>query len=137
MRHLVLALMIVLLPLRGLAGDVMAVDMTSMAVTMKSEATGAYKKAASESFDHQNQAFETTQLMPDCHEQVSSQPAHDKAANNDHCGTCPACQACHTVGLSPSSLGVTASFASPQLRPARAITFTSASATLGQKPPIS
>ena len=137
MRRFVLAFMIVLLPLRGWAGDVMAVEIASMVVATKSGAARTHEIGANATFDHQNRALGTPQTLPDCHEQLAGHPEPSKAANNDHCGTCQACQACHTVALSPSSLGVTASFASPQLRPARAAAFTSASAALGQKPPIS
>ena len=137
MRRLVLALMIVLLPLRGWAGDVMAVEMASMAIATKSEAVRAPEIGVTAAFDQQNRALGTTQTLPDCHVQLAGHPELSKSANNDHCGTCQACQACHTVALSPSSLDVTVSFASPQLRPARAAAFTSASAVLGQKPPIS
>jgi hypothetical protein len=136
MRHLVLALMIVLLPLRGWAGDVMAVEVASMAVATKIGAAHAHETGATASFEHQNQAFEATQAMPDCHEQLAGHPESDQTAGSDHCGTCQACQVCHTVALSPSSLVVTASFASPDLRPVSAAAFTSASTALGQKPPI-
>ncbi|MGB4118130.1 MAG: hypothetical protein WBK51_16430 [Polaromonas sp.] len=129
--------MIVLLPLRGWAGDVMAVEMASTAIAIKSEAVGAHKIAATASFDHQNQASAATQALPDCHEQLASQPAIDNTTNNDHCGTCQACQACHTVALTHSPIEVAGSFTSPQLRPTQAAVFTSATTALGQKPPIS
>lgn len=137
MRHLVLALMIVLLPLRGWAGDAMATQMASAAIATETGAASAHEMRATASFDHQNEVFEATQTVPDCHEQSAGQPNADLTANSDHCGTCQACQACHTVALSPSTLTVTASFKPPQLRPARAAAFTSAAAALGQKPPIS
>jgi len=136
MRYFVLALMIVLLPLRGWAGDTMATQMASAAVAIETGAARTHEMAANASFDHQNQVLQTTQAMPDCHEQVASHQETDKTANNDHCGTCQACQACHTVALSPSPLQVTASFTSPQLRPTNAAAFTSVAAALGQKPPI-
>ena len=93
MRHLVLALMIVLLPLRGWAGDMMAVDMTSMAVATKSGAARAHEMGSTASFEHQNQAFEAPQAMADCHEQLTAHSGTDQTSNNDHCGTCQACQA--------------------------------------------
>ena len=126
MRHLVLALMIVLLPLRGWAGDAMATQMASHAIAIESA-----------SFDHQNQALDTPQAIHDCHEQAAGGLEADHTANNDHCGTCQACQACHTVALSPSALKITTSFTSPHLRPVKVAAFTSAAAALGQKPPIS
>lgn len=141
MRHLVLALMIVLLPLRGWAGDVMAVEMAaemaSTAVAMKSGAAGAHQMGATAYFDHKNQATNPAQAMLDCHEQIASHPEVDQTANSDHCGTCQACQACHTVALSPPSFDITTSFAPPHLQPISAAAFTSAASALGQKPPIS
>lgn len=130
MRHLVLALMIVLLPLRGWAGDAMATQMASAAIATESVAFPAHETAATATFDHQNQ------VKPDCHEVNTQTAMTDMTANQDHCGTCQSCQACHTVALSASPLEVTASFTSPQLRPTRAAAFTSAAAALGQKPPI-
>jgi hypothetical protein len=137
MHHLVLALMIVLLPLRGWVGDAMATQMASAAIATETGAARAHEMAATAYFYHQNQPSEAAQAMPDCHEQIAGHSQTDLASNNDHCGTCQACQACHTVALSPSRLEVTASFTSPQLRPMRAAAFTSAAAALGQKPPIS
>lgn len=140
MRHLVLVLMIVLLPLRAWAGDVMAIDMAGMSIAIEKGASRTHEMAATASFDHQKQAleaFETVQSMPDCHQQAAGYSEVAKTASNDHCGTCQACQACHTVALSPSSLDTVISFGSPQLRPTRAAAFTSAAEALGQKPPIS
>ena len=133
MRHLILAFMIVLLPLRGWTGDAMATQMASAAVAIESVAAHAQKISATATIGPQSQ------VMPDCHEAVSSQPDTGKTAShetgNDHCGTCLACQACHTVALLPALLEVPAGWVSPQLRPARSA-FTSAAAALGQKPPI-
>jgi hypothetical protein len=137
MRHLVLALMIVVLPLRGWAGDVMATQMASAPIATISGAAGAHEITAAASFDHENQAVESPHAMPDCHEQMAGHAEADNAASTDHCGTCQACQACHSVALSPSPLAITGSFTSPQLRPTRAAAFTSAASALGQKPPIS
>jgi len=137
MRHLVLALMIVLLPLRGWAGDAMVTQRASAAITTETGAANAHEIAVSASFSHKNQTLAVAQAMPDCHDQVASHQESDQTTSDDHCGTCQACQACHTVALSPSSLEVSTSFTSPTLRPTRAATFTSAAAALGQKPPIS
>ena len=137
MRHLVLALMIVLLPLRGWAGDAMATQMASAAIATKSGAASAHEMRATASLAHQNEAFEVVQAVPDCHEQFTGKLETDHAATSDHCGTCQACQACHTLALSPSTRDVSTSFTSPQLRPTHAAAFTSAAAALGQKPPIS
>lgn len=136
MRFLVLVVMIVLLPLRGWAGDAMATQMASAEIAIESGAAGSHKTRATASFDHKNPVVESLHAMPDCHEQMASHGSTDNAANDDHCGTCQACQACHTVALSPSAMGMTLSFMSPLLRPTHASAFTSAASALGQKPPI-
>ena len=129
MRYLFVLLMIVLLPLRGWAGDSMATQMAATAVAIESGATHAHETRATANFDHQNQA------KPDCHEANSSAAGIETAVNQDHCGTCQACQACHTVALLPALIAVTAHLSSPQMRATRTA-FTSAAAALGQKPPI-
>jgi hypothetical protein len=137
MRYLVVALMIVLLPLRGWAADTMATKMASSVVAIESESAGAnIAKVAAES-DHKNQASETPHAAPDCHEQMAGHPDAENAANSDHCGTCQACQACHSVALSASLSDVTTAFTSHHLSVTRAFAFTSAAPALGQKPPIS
>lgn len=136
MRYLVVLLMIVLLPLRGWAGDSMATQMAGSQIAIESGAARAHEIRAKATFDHQKQA------KPDCHETLSGQSAgqdiSSPAPNSDHsgnCQTCQACQACHTVALLPALLEVTANLSSPQMRPTRTA-FTSAAAALGQKPPI-
>ena len=141
MRHLVLALMIALLPLRGWAGDVMATQMAVSAIAIESiaieaGASDAHEIGGKASFIHQKQMFESSNVTSDCHEQLGSHPNTANTTNSEHCATCPACQVCHTVALSPPSLDVTISFASPQLGQSSASIFTSADAALGQKPPI-
>ena len=146
MRFLVLILMIALLPLRALAGDVMATQMAGSAVAIEKRAARAHEMGATSTFDYQKQLIqlvEAHKAVPDCHEQAASHhDAGDIAPSastqvNDHCNTCAACQACHTVALSPNAPGAIASFASPQLRQTSSAVFTSADAVLGQKPPIS
>ena len=141
MRHLILALLIALLPLRGWAGDVMATQMAASvvsieAVAIETKAVNAHEMGGKASFIHQKQMFESSNVTSDCHEQLSSHQDTSNATNSEHCATCPACQVCHTVALSPPSLDVTISFASPQLGQTSASIFTSADAALGQKPPI-
>ena len=54
-----------------------------------------------------------------------------------HCSTCPACQACHTVALSASAVSLGAILLPRALPHPAADHFASATAALGQKPPIS
>ena len=141
MRYLVLVLMIALLPLRGWAGDVMATQMAASAIFIEALAIEAgaadpYETGGKNSFVHQKQVFESSNATSDCHEQLGNHPDTASATNSEHCATCPACQVCHTVALSPPSLDVTISFASPRLGKSSASIFTSADAALGQKPPI-
>ena len=135
MRLLILALMIVLLPLRGWAGDVMAVEMSSHSIAITSGAASAHKMAAATSFDHQNTA------VPDCHGAARSQAGVDQtatgAADEGHSANCQACQACHALALSPPATAVAGFLSLTQLLPTRVAAFTSAAAALGQKPPIS
>ena len=141
MRHLILALMIALLPLRGWAGDVMATQMAASvvfieAVAIETGASDTHETGGKASFIHHKQMVESSDVATVCHEQLVSHPDTANASNSEHCTTCPACQVCHTVALSPSSLNVTISFASPQLGQSSASIFTSADTALGQKPPI-
>ena len=134
MRFLVIALMIVLLPLRSWAGDAMATQMAGSQIAIESGAANAHETSATATFDHQKQA------KSDCHEAtpspLDSHPSASHEPGSNHCGNCVACQACHTVALLPALLKVPAELSSPQLQPARTV-FTSAATALGQKPPIS
>ena len=137
MRYLVLVLMIALLPLRGWAGDVMAVEMashsTSHLVAINSGAIGAHEMLATTSLDDNNQVFH------DCHGVIQDQTGGDRTAivmDDGHGSTCQACQACHTVALSPSVTVMDGFLHSAQLLPTSATSFTSAFTALGQKPPI-
>ena len=142
MRHLVLALMILLLPLRGWMGDAMATSMaTDMAITM---AAGTHKTSQSNHFEGQTPAQAAPaadpQALPDCagHSASQATPAqasHD--AQGEHGQPCQSCQACHTVALSPSSPDLRGAFTAPPMPRSVAAEFTSAVAALGQKPPIS
>ncbi|TAG35874.1 MAG: hypothetical protein EAZ34_02505 [Polaromonas sp.] len=135
MRHLILALMIVLLPLRSWAGDAMAMQMASAAVAVAIESVAAH----AQKIDPAAAAVSQSQAVPDCHEAASGQldrgESTSRETGNDHCGACLACQVCHTVALLPALLEVPPVLISTQLRPTRTA-FTSAATALGQKPPI-
>lgn len=91
MRHLFLALMIVLLPLRGWAGDVMAAQMSSTALAQTELA--AHHMTHGTPADHATMA-----LHADC---AGHEAADGHAGAPENCGTCTACQLCHTVALTP------------------------------------
>lgn len=135
MRHLILAIMIVLLPLRGWVGDAMATQMAADSASSTSQhhqvateviAAHAHDTGAAGHFDHEN----ALQTAHDCAVQTA-----DTASG--HCGSCQICQVCHTVALSPPTAGLNMTFDAPLLPPTSATLFTSAQAALGKKPPIS
>ena len=132
--------------LRSLAGDVMATQMARSTAAIENVAVSAHNTAAKANFDHANAAFDIAQAVPDCHGQQVDSHGSDHGVSNtsdlatsgsEHCSTCAACQACHTVALSPMEAGGMALFASVQMRQTSSAAFTSADAALGQKPPIS
>ena len=142
-RCFLIAFMVVLLPLRSWAGDAMATKMASSAVSIAIEtgAASAHNANATTLFDAKKQVLDSARAASDCHEQgliqQTAQGNVDKAgASAGHCGTCVACQVCHTVALLSVLPGVAIAFTSPQLRQTSSAMFTSADAALGQKPPI-
>jgi hypothetical protein len=151
MRIFLFALMIALLPLRGFAGDVMATEMAIQLATQHSlqgavhdHHAGATKNVA----DHAGVASATGHL--DAHHELAQTqeaasvadacPAHvapEQCHAADSHGSCQACQACHTVALSPALTHVSPVLVSSRLPQPAAAQFASAEAALGQKPPIS
>lgn len=120
MRHLVLALMILLLPLRGWVGDVMATHMASEAVTIEAGAVRTHEMSA----------------PTDCAGHSASKQADSSVPTNASSETCQACQACHTVALSCNTAIDSALLEAPSPPLVIAAQFTSADTALGQKPPI-
>jgi hypothetical protein len=154
MRFLILALMIALLPLRGWVSDAMATGMAAsqmgpvhkqaeVAINLVAinahhhwdKATFEGKKA---SFDPQNPLLEAKDTQTSATQDCEGHAKTDEVASaGAHCDSCPACQACHTVALSAPAVDLNLTFSSrSQPRPAAAH-FASATAALGQKPPIS
>lgn len=126
MRHLVLALMIVLLPLRGWVGDVMATEMAS--------SVAVHLQTAPQALDDHAQQSQVAQAVPDC---AGHATAQDSPEGDTHCATCTVCQACHTVALLPEPAHSAAVLSPPALPYSPAAAFASAHVALGQKPPIS
>lgn len=133
--------MIVLLPLRGWIGDAMATEMVSSGVThlqtaTKTVADHTHQTGANPHSDHASQQEDVVlaQAVPDCagHGAAEGTPGADT-----HCATCTVCQSCHTVALSPSAAHSVAVLSPPALPYSPAVSFASALAALGQKPPIS
>lgn len=139
MRHLFLALLIALLPLRGWIGDAMATQMAAGQLQHHQMQAAPPANHGHEAMDamhagHQEAAAEMPMAQHDCAGQADEGGNH---AADGHCETCAACQACHTVALSPTAPGLVAVFSAPTLPRPAADQFASADAALGQKPPIS
>ncbi|MDM0059246.1 hypothetical protein [Variovorax fucosicus] len=126
MRVLVLALAILLLPLRGWLGDAMAVQSVQPQQTMSAEAGTALH------------AMHDMAGMTDmAHDHGSRPPAAHAPATPDCKTTCTDCQLCHTVAMTVwpelALLGA-APRETPSFRP---VVFASAEPARGFKPPIS
>ena len=139
MRQLFLILMIALLPLRGWVSDAMATEMVTAQVQQQQTATKiadsyAYEVDAQAHHDVEIVNAETVQTAAEC---TSHAFGEDEHAEDTHCNTCSACQACHTVALSPPTVDVTPTFNPRTLPRAVVAQFVSAEHALGQKPPIS
>ena len=139
-----LALMIMLLPLRGWLGDAMATEMAGKAVPAMQQqvaakiiAVHAHETSDANHFSHETAAPETSQAVLDCAGHSSVEALQPTASNDEHCGSCQVCQVCHTVALSPPAVLLIAAFQAPGLLRAGAAQFTSAQVALRQKPPIS
>ena len=140
MRHIIVALMIALLPLRAWVGDAMATEMASGApahtqIATEKVASSAHSARALVAFDHKSSVQTPAEAAADCAGHGTHAPATDVAAA--HCESCSACQACHIVALSPLVTHTDSFYKPPTLTHAPAAQFASAVAALGQKPPIS
>ncbi len=137
MRLFILALMIALLPVRGWVGDAMATSMAAghaQQIATKTIADTPGKSGAKAQFDHHSLMSEAVQDASDCAGHMASEVTAEADTN---CESCSACQACHTVALSPATTDSRAVFHALHLTPAASLSFASADAALGQKPPIS
>jgi hypothetical protein len=154
MRIFVFILMIVLLPLRGWAGEVMATEMAASQVihiqkqtevAIKSVTAHAHHHSAITSFDRQKPGFEVQKPLSGLSHSNSSathdceghEHAADAGAAMSHCDTCAACQDCNTAALSLASDNLSPTFLASTQPQTVATHFASAVAALGQKPPIS
>ena len=147
MRHLLLALLIALLPLRGWVGDAMATQMAAGQIQhSQSQQHGQQHDAtkmiaddqdgilAAAHFDHEEVAEALPAAEPDCAGHSTGESTH---AADGHCESCAACQACNAVALSLTGPDLSPVFISLALSLPAAAPFASADAALRQKPPIS
>ena len=140
MRHLLLALLIALMPLRGWAGDAMATQMAAVAVVQQGPVAAADAGHAdapgAPAHDHvlAGPAGART-ATPDCAGHTSLPTS--SSSDNSHCHTCVVCQACYSVALLlPSFTGDVTPIGTVAPQSA-APSFTSAERALRLKPPIS
>lgn len=149
MRTLLLALMIALLPIRGWLGDAMALEMARHSLPVASASTvSAAPGAAMATQAHCHEAMEAMDATDTVDADAGMQMAmdmsdghasHDTTGGADHqgCGTCTACQVCHTVALGGMPL-IDTVHGAPQAAPAAHTSrFASAEPAQGLKPPIS
>ena len=145
MRHLLLALMIALLPLRGWVGDAMATQMAAAHAqhrqhgaaddaATKTIAASAHHMGAESHLGHEEMPPEASMVMHDCAGQT---PDSAPQSSDTGCDSCAACQACHTVALSLAAPDHSPVFQGRSLLRPAPDQFASADAALGQKPPIS
>lgn len=126
MRHLFVAFMIALLPLRGWVGDAMAAQMTNAALAQ----TGVASHHA------MHDAPVDMALHADCAGHHDSHTDDHQASSQGDCGTCTACQICHSVALTlpvPQHAPGHPSSVQPQTAHPQ---FTSVERAPGVKPPI-
>ncbi|NTV85214.1 MAG: hypothetical protein HGA21_00555 [Burkholderiaceae bacterium] len=140
MRQLILALMIILLPLRGWMGDVMAMDAAmETQVAIHSFADGGQPAPGSVPSAASSGPVSLAGGPVHCPDHAS---APDKGTNPDgdaaaHGQACTVCQVCHTVAISADAV-LLAALPLPVLAPATSFhRFTSALPAPGLKPPIS
>ncbi len=139
MRTLFLALMIALLPVRGWLGDAMAIEMVRHSMPAAEAVAGA-AQAATEAHCHEAGDMAMSAMDGASHEDHAMSDGHGDDgdhASHQGCGTCTACQVCHSVALGGTELPGIAHDA-PQAAPAApAARFASTEPFLGLKPPIS
>ena len=145
MVRLLLALMLVLLPLRGWMGDAMAMQhLAAATATIENVATLRHSTLASGHFDAESGEKRVAGVPLHCHDDGAPALSVDNAGNSveqsdtpaGH-GTCGACSVCHAVALQIVSVWP-ADADAPSLAPTTGVeSFASATPLRGQKPPIS
>ena len=133
MRRLLLILMIAFMPLRGWAGDVMAVDMVAgqLAAPARMVAEHAHTEKANA---HQADCLGHVHTEPEASGDAE-EPGNDQLAS--HCPTCNTCQVCSSAAFAVHvavSCRMPAQYCVPFTGGAA---FTSAEPAPGLKPPIS
>lgn len=145
MRVFLLALMILMLPVRGWTADVMGIQMATKMVSShavpesESQLNAITLLAINDQytvpradFYHQTSA----QTATDCAGHAADAVAGPESTSDSHCGACAACQTCHSVAITSVAAPVAALAVASALQQVVSESFASAPAVLGQKPPI-
>jgi hypothetical protein len=128
MRYLLIALMIVLLPLRGWAGNAMAVDMAAQQVLVAQASAASAAAMVAES------------AMPaDCpmHLQAVADKADQASPVNAHCSSCDTCQLCLALATWTQPDWPAGAMSRPGAPLLAGTSFRSADSAASLKPPIS
>ena len=125
MRHYLIILMIALLPLRSWAGDVMAVSMSTQALTV----------ATANSVVAQQASVDTKDCVG--HSASHSEATMATTVDDGHCKTCVTCQICHSVALVSIDVLASGTPEANRLKSLSSATFASATLADAVKPPIS
>ena len=141
MRYLLIVLMIVLLPVRGWAGNAMAVDMAAQQMAVQQILVAQTSSTSRVSTD----AITAGSAMPDdcpMHLQaVNVQAVDDKPGQADtnvaHCHSCDTCELCLALGSWSHTAWVAGTTSRPASLQLTAHDFRSADAAASFKPPIS
>ena len=130
MRLLLLILMMALLPLRGFAGDVMAIRMAAHLPSDRAEVVMATPV---------NELAVAGSSHADCMGHADATPEQDpvqSSGSNGHCSTCPSCQVCFSAALPVlSAVWSTAPLPNTVPRIGKSVFFCAVSAP-SLKPPI-
>ena len=139
MRLLLVAIMIVLLPVRGWVGDVMATRMAAPGALLQAtgtSTTGTHAHAATDpAHDHVAQQATALTAISDCADHAGA--GTGSWSDNSACKSCVVCQVCHTVALELSTAYFSGLVLAPWVPRSVAPRFASADRALGLKPPIS
>ena len=139
MRLLLVAIMIVLLPVRGWVGDVMATRMAAPGALLQAtgaSTTGTHVHAATDAaHDHVAQQLAALPVSNDCADHAGA--GTGSLSDNSACKSCIVCQVCNTVALELSTAYFSGQLLAPWVPPSAAPRFASADRALGLKPPIS
>lgn len=134
MRIFLIALIIVMLPVRGWMGDTMAL---SMAGIQRDAAAVQAPERQITGADEDCAGMSTASMAAMALTAEAEATAGDALSDSGHCESCANCQACSTVGLATDTV-TTAAPALGQISPVGALPhFASADPQRGQKPPIS